>query len=169
MANAYRVIPAGEIEGNLIDKINREWALISARDGDRINTMTASWGTFGTLWGRPVATVFIRPQRYTFGLAEKAGFLTLSFFGDGYREALRYCGSHSGRDGDKFAAAGLTPVLEDGIVYPAEARLVLVLKKLYADDIREENMTDPAPMYTYEARDFHRFYVCEIVEARVFA
>lgn len=168
MHDTYRVIPAGEIEGNLIDKIDREWALISVCDGERINTMTASWGTFGTLWGRPVATVFIRPQRYTFSLAENAGMMTLSFFGDGKRDALRYCGSHSGRDEDKFKAAGLMPVTEDGIVYPAGAKLVLVLKKLYADDFREENMTDPAPMYTYEKRDFHRFYICEIVEARVF-
>lgn len=168
MSEKYRVIPAEEIEGNLIKMISREWTLISVRDGDKINTMTASWGTFGTLWSRPVATVFIRPQRYTYDLAESASQMTLSFFGDTQREALVYCGSHTGRGVDKFKEAGLTPVLEDGIVYPAEAKLVLILKKLYADDIREENMTDPAPMYTYGKRDFHRFYIGEILEARVF-
>ena len=45
-----------------------------------------------------------------------------------YRAALRYCGSHSGRDGDKWAASGLTTAYTDGgVPYVAQAELVLVV------------------------------------------
>jgi len=157
-------VRAEDVKGNAVEMIGKEWMLISVKNGDAVNTMTASWGGLGVLWGKSVAFVFIRPQRYTYSFAENASEMTLSFLGEEYREALKYCGAHSGRDGDKFAAAGLTPVIDGDTVYPAEARLVYKGKKLYADDIKEACFTDPYPMYTYQAKDFHRMYVLEITD-----
>ncbi len=34
------------------------------------NTMTASWGGLGVLWNKPMATIYVRPQRYTFQFLE---------------------------------------------------------------------------------------------------
>ena len=131
------------------------------------SSMTASWGCMGILWNKPVAVVFIRPQRHTYTLTETHDRLSLAFFDESYREALRYFGTKSGRDGDKFAATGLTrachPTL--GTPYPAQARLVLFCRKLYVDDLKKANFLDPAMLAHYEANDFHRFYVCEIEEA----
>ena len=82
-----------------------------------------------------------------------------------YRAALQYCGAHSGLDGDKFAAAGLTPAFtsdDDPVPYPAEASLVVVGRKLYEDDLREGNFLDPALFRNYPHKDFHRFFICEI-------
>ena len=49
-----------------IDKIGKDWTLISAGNIDNFNMMTASWGGVGFLWNKPVAFIFVRPNRYTF-------------------------------------------------------------------------------------------------------
>ena len=109
--------------------------------------------------------MYIRPQRYTYEFVEGSDTLSLSFFDESYRGALNFCGSHSGRDCDKFAETGLTPTMVNGTPIIAEAKLVLICKKLYADDIKRENFISDEPLYTYEKNDFHRFYICEIEKA----
>ena len=142
--------------------------LISASDGKTANTMTASWGFCGILWHKPVAVCFIRPQRFTYPIVEDATHLTLSFLPEEYRAALNYCGSHSGKDGDKFAGAGLTRANTDGgVPYPAVAELVLVCRKLYADDIKESCFVDKDMLKYYEEGGFHRFYVMEVEKVLV--
>ena len=75
---------------HLFDRIGREWMLISASDGQNTNSMTASWGCFGVLWGKQVAVCFIRPQRYTYEITERAKTLSLAFFDKSYRQTLSY-------------------------------------------------------------------------------
>jgi flavin reductase (DIM6/NTAB) family NADH-FMN oxidoreductase RutF len=156
---------------NVFRLIGEEWMLISAADPDTgvANTMTASWGSLGFLWNKPVCTCFIRPQRFTYGLVEKTDRLSFAFLSEAYRSALTYSGTHSGREGDKFAAAGLTlgtyrDPEGDGwsVPYPVEARMVLIGRKLYADDLREGSFLDPQLLGNYKQKDYHRFYVCEI-------
>ncbi len=144
-------------------RIGKDWMLITVQKPDgTANPMTASWGGFGWLWNRPVVFLFIRPQRYTFSLAEATDRLTVSFLSEEYREALRLCGRLSGRDTDKFAAAGLRVATADGLPYPAEADTVLVCRKLFAEDLKKTAFLDPALLENYPNDDFHRMYVCEI-------
>ena len=147
---------------SVFDKIGKEWMLISATDGTHTNTMTASWGFCGFLWNKPVAVCLIRPQRHTFSIVENSDHLSLSFLGEEYRSALTYCGRNSGRDGDKFAASGLTCTATDSIPHPDEAHTVLLCRKLYADDLKKAAFLDPSLLSHYEKDDFHRFYICEI-------
>lgn len=73
------------------------------------NPMTIGWAQFGVVWSKPVCTVFVRHSRHTHALLEKSGRFTVSVPAPGtMEEALAYCGSHSGRDGDKRAACGLS-------------------------------------------------------------
>ena len=156
----WKSISPYELE-NACKLIGKDWMLVCAGD----NAMTASWGGMGILWNKPVSFVFIRPQRYTYQMTEANDRLTLAFFDESYRDALRYFGTKSGRDGDKFAATGLTRAYtESGTLYPAEARLVLTCRKLYTDMLRKEAFLDPALLGNYLADDFHRMYVCEIEE-----
>ena len=91
--------------------------------------------------------------------------LLLSFFDEKYRDALTFCGSHSGRDHDKAKEAGLTPVFEDGYTYFAEASLVLFCEKKYADDLKGENFTDKSIIgKCYPSSDFHRMYIGKITK-----
>ena len=146
------------------ERIGKDWMLISASDGERTNTMTASWGCIGVLWHKPVAVCFIRPTRYTHSITEESDRLSLAFFeGEEYRTALTYCGRNSGRDGDKFAASGLTPLFtEGGVPYPKEASTVLICRKLYADHIKESSFIDASMLSHYPQKDYHRVYICEI-------
>lgn len=168
--HTFRSVAPATLPDNFFSRIGDDWMLITAADSKgEVNTMTASWGCAGILWNKPVAICFIRPQRYTYGIVEDTDTLTLSFFPAGeQREALRYCGTKSGRDGDKLAATGLTVARAAcGAPYVAEADLVLVCRKLYADDLKEGCFIDPDMLKHYTAKDYHRFYICEIEDVLV--
>ena len=51
-----------ELNQNVFSMIGEQWMLVTAGTAERCNTMTASWGGLGVLWGKPVATVYIRPS-----------------------------------------------------------------------------------------------------------
>ena len=80
---------------NPFSAIGDQWMLITAGTPERLNTMTASWGGLGVLWGVPMAACYIRPQRYTKQFVDENGYFTLSFFGEEYRPQLSLCGSKS--------------------------------------------------------------------------
>ena len=134
----FKQISPDEFDG-IFKKIGKDWMLIGASDGTCDNLMTASWGAMGILWHKPVAICFIRPQRYTYTLTEPSDRLSISFFKDEkYRDALTYCGRASGRNEDKFAGAGFTKAKDEyGTPYPTDADLVLLCRKMYADDLTQ--------------------------------
>jgi flavin reductase (DIM6/NTAB) family NADH-FMN oxidoreductase RutF len=155
----------GEIDPLDLDEspfriIGREWMLITAGDREKFNTMTAAWGGFGTLWEQSVAFCFVRPTRYTFGFMEKADTFSLCFFERKFKKALDICGTKSGRDTDKVKDAGITPVWEkENTVYFDEARLVMLCRKIYHQDLLPERFLDPAIHTHYPKKDYHRMYV----------
>ena len=156
----------------VFDRIGKEWMLITVagKDADgkeTVNTMTASWGGMGFLWRKPVAFIFIRPQRYTFTLTEQSERLSLSFLGEEYRDALNLCGTKSGRDCDKLAEANLSCAMQGGVPFIAQAHTALICRKLYADEIKEACFLDKSPLYTYQAGDFHKMYIVEIEDVLV--
>lgn len=170
MSQQFEEIRPTEWQGNVFSRIGTDWMLVTSAGEDGVpNTMTASWGGAGILWNKPVAFVFLRPQRYTTGLVDASGKLSLSFFADGgvtagQRQALRYCGSHSGRDGDKFAPSGLTPAVRDGIPFVAEADSVLFCRVLYRSELCEAAFLDRELLGNYEKQDYHIVYICEITK-----
>ncbi len=153
-----------ELQDNMFRRIGREWMLITAGKPEKFNTMTASWGGVGVLWNTNVTFSFVRPSRYTYTFMEQEKYYTLSFFGADCRRALQFCGSKSGRDVDKVAETGLTPVFDAPAPYFAEAELVLVCRKLYTQDLDTERLLDPALMANYKDGDVHRMYVGEITK-----
>lgn len=126
--------------------------------------MTASWGGFGVLWNRPVAFVFIRPQRFTFEFMESGGLFTLSFLPEEHRDAHQICGSKSGRELDKISASGLSVRRVEGAPAIEQAELVVCCKKLYGQFLTEGGFLDAAiPSQFYPAKDYHKMYVGEIL------
>ena len=140
--------------------------LVAATDkSGRTNAMTASWGGMGVLWGKKVAFVFIRPQRYTKRFVDEAAKFTLSFFDDSYKKMLGYMGKVSGKDEDKIAKSGLTVTDRNGAPVFKEASLTLVCRKMYRDTLKEENLIDKSNIEKwYPQKDYHDVYVAEIVE-----
>lgn len=161
-----------ELNINPMAKIAKEWMLITAGTEGGYNTMTASWGHMGSIWGHgggtPTTCVYVRPQRYTKEFMDREPLYTLCFFPPEYKKALGYLGSHSGRDEDKVAKMGLTPVFADGTTFFAEADLVIVCRKLYRAPLLEEGFVDKEIVEdNYPNRDFHDLYIGEILKVYV--
>ena len=167
MEMAFKEVAIESLEFNPFTKISKEWMLVTAGTKDKFNTMTANWGGIGFLWNKPVAFIFIRPERYTFDFIEQNDYLTLSFLGEEHKDVHKICGSKSGRDIDKVKATGLQPLFtENGSITFEQARLTFECKKLYADMIKPEDFIDQSIIdrwYGEAHGGFHKMYVVEIV------
>lgn len=152
-----------EFNVDIFNKLNKEWALVSAGNKEQFNTMTVSWGELGTLWNKPVITCFIRPQRYTKEFIDANDKMTFSFFNGKYMKDLGLLGRESGRDGDKIAKTELTPAFIEGLPTFEEAEIVVVAKKLYVDELKPESFLDKTLIEkNYPNNDFHTVYICEV-------
>lgn len=143
---------------------DKQWALVSAGTLDHFNAMTISWGGLGTLWSRPVATIYVKPIRYTFEFLEKNEFFTISFFPEVYKKDLGILGSKSGRDCNKVALTSLTPrSLSQGVTFE-EASSVLICKKIYWQDLDPNKMPKEVIASYYQTEQPHRMYVGEVTD-----
>lgn len=162
MADFVAIAPA-EMGGDVFTRIGKQWMLIGAGNADGMNMMTASWGAMGVLWNKPIATVYIRPSRYTMAFVEREAYYSLCFFKEEYREALTLCGRRSGSETDKVHETGLTPCFDREAPYFQEAELVVICRKLYAQDIDSAGFVDASLEGNYNGGDYHRAYIGEIV------
>ncbi len=153
-----------DIKKSAVEMISDGWGLVTAGNGEKFNTMTVSWGGLGEIWGKDAVFIFIRPQRYTYEFIEKEEFFTLSFYGEEFRNALKICGSQSGRNTDKVSNAGLTPVFTDGTVSFEQAEYTLVCRKMASQFIDPKGFEDEAIEKNYSAGDYHKVYIGEIVK-----
>lgn len=159
----FRPVRPAELKDNPFKLIGEDWMLVTAGTPENWNTMTASWGGLGVLWNRPVAFAFIRPTRHTFGFVERAERFSLCFFSEEWRDALKLCGTRSGRDTDKAKATGLAPFAgPGGAVIFEQSRLALICRKLHAQDIDPARFVEPGIEENYPAKDYHRVYVGEV-------
>lgn len=160
----FRRIKPEAIKDNPFQAMEGDWFLLTAGTLKSYNTMTCGWGAWGVLWSKPAAFVFVRPTRFTYEFMNRGEAFTICFFSKRFRKALQFCGSHSGRDYDKAAETGLTPVkASNGSVYFKEARLVLECRKIYQQDFDPNLFLDAAIEKCYPQRDYHRMYVGEVI------
>ena len=146
-----------------IQKI-KSGAFLTVRDGQRLNTMTIGWATIGFCWRKPVFMVAVRDSRHTFTIIEDAADFTVSVPAGNMKEEIMYCGTKSGRDGNKFEACGLkvapgqsvdSPVIDVPGIH-IECRIVF---KSAMDPAHL--VGDLAPLYP--EKDYHTLYFGEIV------
>ena len=152
-----------EFRSDSFQLFGSRWALVTAGSPGRFNTMTISWGGLGTLWNRDVATVYIRPERYTFGFINESERFSISFFPEAYHQDLALLGSRSGRDGDKLAQTKLTPLeLAGGVMGFAEASTTLICRKLFWQDLEKANMLPEIADGVYGSAQTHRMFIGEV-------
>ncbi|MCC8105325.1 MAG: flavin reductase [Clostridiales bacterium] len=158
-----------ELKENVFDLIGKQWLLVTAAKPDgTCNTMTASWGGLGVMWGKNVAFLVIRPQRYTKEFIDSSETLSISVLPDGYKKQYGYLGSVSGRDEDKIAKTGLTVVKDGETPYFEEARLSMICRKLFAQPYDPEAFLDKqVDVDCYPQKDYHTLYICEIEKVLV--
>jgi len=152
------------------DLWENQWLLLTSGDfrAKDFNTMTIAWGSLGCMWKRPFVQVVVRPCRYTYTFLERYPSFTVCAFPRRHRSALELLGTRSGRDGDKIADAGLTPIASERIEAPgfAEAELILECRKIYFDDFDPDRFLDPRIEGNYPKKDYHRIYFGEILGIR---
>ncbi|SES66142.1 Flavin reductase like domain-containing protein [Pseudobutyrivibrio sp. C4] len=152
-----------EFNTNIFEQYDKKWALLTVGDKDKFNTMTISWGGLGTLWNKPVATVYVRTSRYTNEFMKDNDYFTVSFYPEECKKTLGVLGSKSGRDMDKVHESGLTSKeVENGITFE-EAEVTLVCRKLICQRLEPENMIPEIAKQFYENEAQHDMYVGEVV------
>lgn len=162
MDNYKEIIPE-KVEKNIFHLINNEWMLITAKKDDKINTMTASWGGFGIIWNKRVASIVIRTNRYTKEFVDGSSKFSLCFFDKEYKKTLAYLGSVSGRDEDKITKSNLTVNYIEDVPYFEEAEMVIVCRKLYAQQMKPECfIVKEMDNEFYPKKDYHTLYIGEI-------
>lgn len=168
--SSYKKLDPEKIPGNIIKMLSNDWMLITAGNDSGFNMMTASWGGLGYLWEKPVAFCFINPARYTYQLMETNNYYTLSFYTEAYRDALKYCGSTSGKNSNKVEGSGLTPItLPSGAKAFSEAWLIIECKKVLGQQITKDAVFDEKVKenWTSEGKQLHKMYAGEIVNVWV--
>lgn len=160
---AFKEISIEDLSFNPFTKIGKGWFLITSGTKKNFNTMTASWGFMGFMWGKCCHTAMVRPNRYTFKFMEENALYTISYFSEEYRDALKFCGSHSGRDCDKMAKTGLKPMFIDGTTSFEQADLIFVCRKIYNADMDNERLI-PELQGLNEKDPIHKQYIGEILK-----
>jgi flavin reductase (DIM6/NTAB) family NADH-FMN oxidoreductase RutF len=164
--NNFKEISPEVLRKNPFHLIGKEWMLITAGDKENMNTMTASWGGLGVMYGKNVAFIVIRPQRYTKEFIDREETFSLSFFDKTHRNTLDYLGSVSGRTEDKIDKSGLTVVHSGFTPYFNEASHVLICKKMFKQTLEGESLLDDKLENTwYPNKDYHILYIAEITKA----
>ncbi len=162
---AYKRIRPEEFNESVFRMIGKDWMLVAAQKDGKVNAMTASWGGFGVMWGKNVAFVVIRPQRYTKEFVDAAETFSLSFLKDSYRSELNYFGTVSGRDEDKIQKAGFRVAHQGATPFFEEAETVIVCKKLFAQPYDPSCFIDGSvDAQWYPQKDYHTLYVAEVQE-----
>jgi flavin reductase (DIM6/NTAB) family NADH-FMN oxidoreductase RutF len=160
-------IPFEQFNLDIIRAWNSQWFLLTAGENrpGGYNAMTVAWGSFGVVWGKPFAQIFVRPSRHTHLFTQRSDSFTLSAFPALYREALNLMGSRSGRDGDKIAAAGLTPIASTQVVAPGfeQAELIIECRKIYHDVLHPAHFLSEDIEGNYSGANYHTVYYGQIL------
>ena len=140
--------------------------LVSQGDKNVPNVMAIGWGSLGIIWKKPVFTVLIRPSRYTYSFLEESGEFTVNIVAPGREEIVKYCGTVSGREVNKFEAKQLTAIPSSQVKTPIikEAFLHFECKIIYKSDLVPSALVKPILQEIYAgSSDYHRIYFAEVV------
>jgi flavin reductase (DIM6/NTAB) family NADH-FMN oxidoreductase RutF len=164
-SDQWQEIMPQNIDVNAVKLFANDWMLLSAGKDTSMNMMTIAWGALGELWGKPIVTVYVSTDRYTYKFLEDNEYFTVTAFPEQFRDKLQYIGSVSGRDEDKVKGSGLTPEFTKlGNPIYKEANLAIECKKIYAEQLKKELMPlEQRQWYDEKKMGVHVMYIGEIV------
>lgn len=135
-------------------------AFLTVSHHGRNNTMTIGWGNIGVIWGIPIFTALVRPSRFSFGLLEASNEFTISVPLHDMSKKLALCGTKSGRDIDKFAAAALqaAPGMKISTPVIGGAGLHYECKVVFKQPMQPAPLDKKLAETFYSNGDFHTIY-----------
>ena len=84
--------------------------------GDKPNIVTIAWaGTVNS--NPPMVSISVQKKRFSYEMIRDSGEFVVNLVDEAHCKALDYCGVKSGRDVDKWAETGLTPMAAQGMQY----------------------------------------------------
>ena len=106
--------------GNMLNPVPAVMVSCADREG-KPNIITIAWaGTVCT--NPPMVSISVRPTRYSYDMIRETGEFVINLVTEPLTRACDYCGVVSGRDVDKFAKTGLTPIPVEGVCRVVEER-----------------------------------------------
>ena len=94
--------------GNMLNPVPAVMVSVTDKEG-KSNIITVAWaGTVCT--NPPMVSISVRPSRYSYQILEETGEFVINLTNESLVKACDYCGVVSGRDVNKFAKTGLTPI-----------------------------------------------------------
>ena len=147
----------------VMNNFSTSGGFLTVKADNAVNTMTVSWGFIGFLWGKPHFIVFVRPQRYTKEIIDKADDFTLSIPFKNMKEQLSICGTKSGRDINKSDVVNFVPAkaVNSPVVQGCDAYYECRIR--YVDKFDDESVPHFIKMQMYN-NDLHSVYIGEIVD-----
>lgn len=156
----------GEFFQETIQRMREDGLLLVSSDAQgKPNVMTIGWGTIGSIWGRPVFLVLVRPSRYSYSRLEQNPDFTINVPPRELAAAAAHCGKVSGRDHDKFQEMGLTTVAGRQVRSPIIAECVVhyECRIVHRNDLAPATLPQAILDEYYPRDDYHRVYFGEIV------
>lgn len=100
--------------GNMLNPVPAVMVSCADKEG-KPNIITIAWaGTVCT--NPPMVSISVRPTRYSYDMIRETGEFVINLTTEKLTRACDYCGVVSGREVDKFAKTGLTPLAVGGRV-----------------------------------------------------
>ena len=140
--HSFQKVSDDIMEMNPFTKIGKDWMLVTAGNEEKANTMTASWGGVGVMWGKDVAYIVIRQSRFTKEFIDKEGKFSLSFPSEKYRKEMKFLGAVSGRNEDKIKEAGIDINYHDGVPFIDQADMVFICRVMSNTVLKKEDFID---------------------------
>lgn len=150
-----------------LKNLQNKGAFLTVKSNDKVNTMTIGWGQIGYQWKRPVFMVMVRKSRYTYELMENATEFTVSIpTDDKMKEALKICGTKSGRELDKIKECNLSLKESNKIETPiiSDCKLQYECKIVYKQEMNNEFLDKEIDENMYSNGDYHVLYYGEILD-----
>lgn len=144
--------------------------LASTKKSGQSNVMVIGWAAVGMMWAKPTFIVMVRPSRYTYEFIEEARAFSVNVPTEAMRPWVQMCGTHSGRELDKFAAGPVHTGMGQHVpvVTIDECPMVYECQVRYVNDLIPANLDPEFEARAYPAQDYHRFYFGEILGAYAF-
>lgn len=163
--HSFQEVGFAQMEVNPFKLIGQDWMLVTAGNEEKANTMTASWGGVGVMWGRNVAYIFIRDSRFTKEFIDREGKFSLSFPEEKFRKEMKFLGAVSGRNEDKIKEAGVHIGYHKGVPYIDEGSMLLICRVMSKTPITKDQFIDNSlDEIWYSDKDYHTMYIAEITD-----
>lgn len=175
-----RDIDPFEYAKDICECLSHGGVLVTAKSGDRVNSMTIGWGMIGRVWNMPTVIIWVREGRFTRPLLDEAGDFTLNVpHGEKAAKILAFCGAKSGRDVNKPEHLGLTLVDSELVKAPGIKELPLTIecqimyrqlldKDAVPEEIKAKSYPQDVPStFPMANKDYHYVYYGKILKSYI--